>query len=68
MATCVRIQPEAIYDDDQLCSVLEISPRTLSQARRAGQLQYVRIGTRTLYFGKWVITWLADEREVGDVS
>ena len=52
------IEPEAIYDDNGVYAILAISSETLSQARSAGELRFVRKGKRILYFGEWIISWL----------
>jgi hypothetical protein len=62
----VRIDPEAVYDDDILYVALGLSSKALAQARRSGQLRHTRKGNRVLYLGRWVIDWLcADTAEKG---
>jgi hypothetical protein len=63
-AAVPSILPAGIYDDALLSGVLGVSGQTLSDARRKGELRFVRKGKRTLYLGSWVIEWLtADRRE-----
>ena len=54
----VLIEPEALYDDGALRAALGLTPASLANARRAGQLRFARQGKRTLYKGKWVLAWL----------
>ncbi|HKM52082.1 MAG TPA: hypothetical protein VJY33_01660 [Isosphaeraceae bacterium] len=52
------IQPDALYDDNELRMALGISPTSLTLARRSGKLRYTRPGQRTLYRGAWILDWL----------
>ncbi len=52
------ISPHDIYDDLELYELLELSSQTLSRARSNHQLQYSRLGNRTLYFGQWILDWI----------
>lgn len=61
MSTAIRIDPDALYDDDLLSDWLGIHPRALLRARRSGELRFTRRGNRTLYLGKWVLDWLTKE-------
>jgi hypothetical protein len=54
----VLIEPEALYDDGSLRQALGLTPSSLSAARRAGSLRYVRQGKRTFYRGAWILSWL----------
>lgn len=66
--TGIKIDSGAWYDDSALYDALEISYRALSRARRTGELRYTRKGTRTLYLGQWIITWLTGSNEQEEVS
>jgi hypothetical protein len=55
---CILIEPNGVYDDDLLCSALEIGSQTLADARRSGALRYTRKGRRVLYVGVWILAWL----------
>lgn len=55
------IQPTAIYSNDQLCKLLDVSPDGLAEARRSGALRATRKGRRLLYLGEWVLSWLRAE-------
>jgi hypothetical protein len=55
------IQPDGLYDDVLLYAVLGVSQQTLSRARAAGELRFVRKGQRTLYLGRWVLDWLTGD-------
>ena len=57
----VLIEPEALYDDGALRAALGLSPSSLANARRAGQLRFSRQGKRTFYKGKWVLEWLESQ-------
>jgi hypothetical protein len=59
--TVPRIDPEAIYTDDLLYGELGLSRATLAEARRRGELRYVKKGKQILHFGRWVIRWLEGE-------
>jgi hypothetical protein len=60
----VSIAPDGIYDDGALYLALGLTPATLAQARRSGDLRFTRKGKRTLYLGQWVLDWIkADERQ-----
>ena len=60
----VSIAPDGVYDDGALFLALGLTPATLAQARRAGQLRFSRKGKRTLYLGRWILDWIkADERQ-----
>ena len=54
----VSIAPDGIYDDGALYLALGLTPATLSQARRSGELRFTRKGKRTLYLGQWVLDWI----------
>lgn len=54
----VRIDPEAIYDDDGIFGALEISRGALSRARKAGLLRFSISTGRNLYLGQWIIDWI----------
>jgi hypothetical protein len=54
----VSIAPDSIYDDGALHLALGLTPATLSQARRSGELRFTRKGKRTLYLGQWVLEWI----------
>ena len=58
----MRIEPDAIYDDDSLYTCLRLSPQTLANARRNKTLRFTRKGKRILYLGRWVLDWF----EAGD--
>lgn len=58
MPDTFTIQPTGIYSTDDLCAMLDVSPQTLADARRAGQLHATRKGRRTIYLGEWVLAWL----------
>jgi hypothetical protein len=60
----VSIAPDGIYDDGALHLALGLTPATLAQARRSGELRFTRKGKRTLYLGQWVLDWIkADSRQ-----
>jgi hypothetical protein len=52
------IDPNAVYDDGALVMALGIPSATIVRARRQGELQHTRKGRRSLYLGRWVISWL----------
>jgi hypothetical protein len=54
----IRIEPDAIYDDVALSSLLDVTHQALSRARRAGTLRYTVAGRRILHLGRWVLSWL----------
>jgi hypothetical protein len=58
MTTGIKLDPQAVFDDGALYSALGLSATTLANARREGQLRFVRKGKRVLYLGKWLIDWL----------
>lgn len=60
------IIPTAVYDDDDLYRMMEVSSTTMSKARVAGQIRYTRKGKRTLYLGRWVLDWLNDGKPSED--
>jgi hypothetical protein len=58
------VNPTAVYSDGDLVLGLDLTHETLSKARRAGRLKYVRVGKRVLYLGAWLLAWLEQgERE-----
>jgi hypothetical protein len=57
-ATVPTINPDGIYDDALLRSLLGVSAQTLATARRKQELRFTQKGKRTLYLGSWVLTWL----------
>jgi hypothetical protein len=67
MATAVNINPTDIYDDALLSTLLGVSAQTLTRARRCGELRHTRKGQRILYLGSWVLEWLKDGHEAGEV-
>lgn len=54
----IQIDAAGIYTDPLLVELLGVSPATLAEARRSGQLRYVRRGRQILHQGSWVRTWL----------
>ena len=62
----ISIQPDAVYDDGSLHLALGLTPSTLANARRAGELRFTRQGKRTLYLGQWVLEWLRDSSQAAD--
>jgi hypothetical protein len=69
MATgTIHIDPNGFYDDDLLYCALELSSQTLTRARLAGELRFVRKGKRILYLGQWVIDWLTRDASLAEVS
>ena len=61
----VSIAPDGIYDDGALHLALGLTPATLAQARRAGELRFTRKGKRTLYLGQWVLDWIRADSPKG---
>jgi hypothetical protein len=61
--TIPTIHPTGIYATDDLCAMLDVSPATLSEARRSGALRSTRKGRRIIYLGEWVLAWLAADAD-----
>ena len=59
------IQPNAIYDYDELATVSGFSKSTIVRADRAGRLTGRYEGRRRYFLGQDVLDWLA-KREGGD--
>ena len=60
----VSIAPDDVLDDGALYLALGLTPATLSQARRSGDLRFSRKGKRTFYLGQWVLDWIkADSQQ-----
>lgn len=55
----VRFEPETIYDYSSLTSGLYTSHSAIDKAVKSGLLAYVRVGSRTLFFGSAIIAWLS---------
>jgi hypothetical protein len=66
MPDTITIYPTGIYSGDDLCAMLDVSPSTLAEARRAGDLRATRKGRRWIYLGEWVLTWLRQSPPVGE--
>jgi hypothetical protein len=62
----VKIDPDHLFDDSALRMKFGLSPTALAAARRAGTLRYVKVGTRMLYRGSWLLAWL--EREAAPAT
>jgi hypothetical protein len=62
MPDTATIHPNGVYGTDDLCAMLDVSPQTLAEARRAGALRSVRKGRRVIYLGEWVLAWLRGEQ------
>jgi hypothetical protein len=58
MPETVTIHETSIYGTDDLCAMLDVSPQTLADARRTGDLRATRKGRRWIYLGEWVLEWL----------
>jgi hypothetical protein len=56
--TIATIHPTAVYSNDDLSSLIDVSPDALAKARRSGALRWVRKGRRVIYLGEWVLDWL----------
>jgi hypothetical protein len=61
--TITAIQPTGIYSTDDVCAMLDVSPDTLTAARRSGELRGVRKGRRVIYLGEWLLAWLRREQQ-----
>jgi hypothetical protein len=59
------IDPNHVYDDGSLYMTLGLTPATLAQARRSGELKFTRKGKRTLYLGQWVLDWIRADSPKG---
>ena len=57
----IRIDPDAIYTDGGLRLLLDLPGAALARERRSGHLRSRRIGQRTYYLGRWILSWLAAE-------
>jgi hypothetical protein len=57
----IRIDPDALYAEGAVAIALDIPTATLVRARRAGTLRFRRVGKRTLYLGRWLLDWLAQD-------
>jgi hypothetical protein len=58
MVEPVTILPDGIYDDAALHEAIGLTAAALSSARRTGGLRYLRQGHRTLYLGRWLLSWM----------
>jgi len=66
MAQIIRIEPDAVLDEDSLGEALGVSDQVLLRARREGRLRFSKQGNRVLYLGHWVLDWLqADASQKG---
>ena len=61
MTDTFKIEPHGVYGDGDLVLSLGLSHASLVAARRSGELQYRRIGKRTIYLGEWILDWLTRE-------
>jgi hypothetical protein len=61
MLTPVRIDPSSLYDDGALRQSLGLTAATLAKARQAGTLRHTRQGSRTMYLGSWILSWLESQ-------
>jgi hypothetical protein len=59
--TTTTIHPTGLYGTDDVCAMLDVSPETLADARRSGELRAARKGRRVIYLGEWLLTWLRQE-------
>ena len=62
----IEMRESAVYDDGALYQLFGISETTLAKARKGGQLRYVQVGKRVLYFGEWLLDWLYQASECGE--
>ena len=53
-----RLDPRGVYDDGTLHVYLGLSPASLADARRRGELRHTRKGKRIIYLGQWILDWL----------
>jgi Helix-turn-helix domain len=58
MPDTFTIEPNGVYGNDDVCTMLDVSPQTLAGARRTGALRAARKGRRWLYLGEWLLEWL----------
>lgn len=59
--SAIQIDPDAIYSESALATLLGLKLSTLFRARSRGQLRYVRRGNRVLIHGRDVLNWLKPE-------
>jgi len=64
-ATPIQIDPAAYYHAGAVALILDVPLATLAQARRRGELRYVRRGRRILIRGEWLIDWLTPHQQEG---
>jgi hypothetical protein len=64
MPDTIAIHQTGIYGTDDLCAMLDVSPETVVEARRAGTLRFSRKGRRVIFLGEWVLAWLRAGQEV----
>jgi excisionase family DNA binding protein len=57
----IQIDPDAIYTEGVLATLLDLKLSTLLRARSRGELRYVRRGNRVLIHGRDVLNWLKPE-------
>ena len=66
LAPIATIDPAAVYAETTVALALDIPLAAMREARRRGELQFVRRGRRVLLSGRDLLAWLtpADRREV----
>jgi hypothetical protein len=64
----VKIDPDAIYDENAVCLTLGFTYATLKRARQSEGLRHTRKGHRNLYLGQWVIDWLSGNQSLAGAS
>jgi hypothetical protein len=67
MSTVPHLDPQGVYDDGFLVLDLGLSTAAITKARRSGSLRYTRKGKRTLYLGQWLLNWLAEDSQPGEL-
>jgi hypothetical protein len=61
MVNPLDIQPWSIWDDETISHQLGLSPEAIAAGRKAGVLEYAKIGGRVFYKGCWVMDWIHHE-------
>lgn len=58
-----RLNGEAILDNQDVCMMFKLAPRSLQRYRSSGELPYMRIGSKPFYYESEVRKFIMAKRQ-----
>ena len=64
----IKIDPDAFYDTDLICDLLQVKRSSLDKIRRSGELKSVKKINKHVCRGQWLIDWLESADPATEVA